>query len=59
MLTSNRIQIRVTQQCIKHVLRERWYAWEDARKLWDDGYRPQLEEDSYEDIFEESTQSKA
>lgn len=23
----------ITQKAIKHVLRERWYAWEDAREL--------------------------
>ncbi|KAL4797060.1 mitochondrial 39-S ribosomal protein L47 (MRP-L47)-domain-containing protein [Aspergillus venezuelensis] len=33
--------IRVTQKAIKHVLRERWYAWEDAQKLYKQGYRPQ------------------
>ncbi|KAL4943328.1 hypothetical protein BDV06DRAFT_141124 [Aspergillus oleicola] len=33
--------IRVTQKSIKHVLRERWYAWEDAQKLYKQGYRPQ------------------
>ncbi|CRG86829.1 54S ribosomal protein L4, mitochondrial [Talaromyces islandicus] len=27
--------IRTTQKSIKHVLRERWYAWEDARELFD------------------------
>jgi hypothetical protein len=26
-------QIVITQKSIKHVLRERWYAWEDAREL--------------------------
>ncbi|KAL2834444.1 mitochondrial 39-S ribosomal protein L47 (MRP-L47)-domain-containing protein [Aspergillus cavernicola] len=35
--------IRVTQHGIKHVLRERWYAWEDAQKLYQTGYRPQDE----------------
>ena len=25
--------VRKTQKAIKTVLRERWYAWEDARKL--------------------------
>ncbi|KAI9934733.1 hypothetical protein ASPWEDRAFT_44218 [Aspergillus wentii DTO 134E9] len=39
--------IRVTQKSIKHVLRERWYAWEDAQTLYKNGYRPQ-EEDSQE-----------
>ncbi|KAB8227401.1 MRP-L47-domain-containing protein [Aspergillus alliaceus] len=33
--------VRVTQRSIKHVLRERWYAWEDAQKLYNSGYRPQ------------------
>ncbi|RAK72334.1 mitochondrial 54S ribosomal protein uL29m [Aspergillus fijiensis CBS 313.89] len=35
--------VRVTQNGIKHVLRERWYAWEDAQKLYKNGYRPQHE----------------
>lgn len=26
-------QVKVTQRGIKHVLTERWYAWEDARKI--------------------------
>ncbi|EED20621.1 50S ribosomal protein L4 [Talaromyces stipitatus ATCC 10500] len=26
--------VRATQRGIKHVLRERWYAWEDARQIW-------------------------
>ncbi|EYE97569.1 mitochondrial 54S ribosomal protein uL29m [Aspergillus ruber CBS 135680] len=39
--------VRVTQKSIKHVLRERWYAWEDAQKLYKQGYRPQ-EEDTQE-----------
>lgn len=26
-------QVRYTQRAIKHVLTERWYAWEDARKV--------------------------
>ncbi|KAF7595906.1 54S ribosomal protein L4 mitochondrial [Aspergillus hancockii] len=33
--------VRVTQKSIKHVLRERWYAWEDAQKAYNNGYRPQ------------------
>jgi hypothetical protein len=28
-------QIVTTQKSIKHVLRERWYAWEDARELFE------------------------
>lgn len=28
-----RLQVRETQRAIKHALTERWYAWEDARKL--------------------------
>lgn len=27
------MDIRKTQQCIKHVLTERWYAWENAWKV--------------------------
>lgn len=27
------VQVRKTQQAIKHALTERWYAWEHARKL--------------------------
>ncbi|GLA25954.1 54S ribosomal protein L4 mitochondrial [Aspergillus niger] len=42
--------IRVTQNGIKHVLRERWYAWEEAQRLYRKGYRPQ--EDSQEAIWE-------
>jgi len=50
------IQIKETQKAIKHALTERWYAWEDARKLaaadpeieyTDDGavlYTPTIEE---------------
>ncbi|EDN11378.1 mitochondrial 54S ribosomal protein YmL4 [Histoplasma capsulatum] len=33
--------VRGTQQSIKQVLRERWYAWEDARQLYESGeYSP-------------------
>ncbi|KAL2012607.1 hypothetical protein VTN00DRAFT_132 [Thermoascus crustaceus] len=46
--------IRVTQKGIKHVLRERWYAWEDAKRLYDSGYRPETE-----DSYEEETVPKA
>jgi hypothetical protein len=34
--------VKVTQKAIRHVLRERWYAWEDARKVYEAGFRPQL-----------------
>jgi hypothetical protein len=37
-------QVRITQNGIKHVLRERWYAWTDARELYEKGYRPSEEE---------------
>ncbi|KAI9368262.1 MRP-L47-domain-containing protein [Aspergillus egyptiacus] len=47
--------IRVTQQGIKHVLRERWYAWEDARRLYEKGYRPQDEEEAVESATESDT----
>ncbi|KAL4807077.1 mitochondrial 39-S ribosomal protein L47 (MRP-L47)-domain-containing protein [Aspergillus unguis] len=36
--------IRITQNSIKHVLRERWYAWEDAQQAYKEGYRPQDED---------------
>lgn len=32
---------------IKHVLRERWYAWEEAQRLYEQGARPE-----YEDVME-------
>lgn len=35
------LQVRATQNAIKHVLRERWYAWQDARQLFTSGYRPE------------------
>jgi hypothetical protein len=31
--SSNMDQVKLTQRAIKHVLTERWYAWEDARLL--------------------------
>ncbi|OJJ46743.1 hypothetical protein ASPZODRAFT_16495 [Penicilliopsis zonata CBS 506.65] len=37
--------IRVTQKSIKHVLRERWYAWEEAQALYNKGYRPPTDEE--------------
>ncbi|KAF3482926.1 mitochondrial 54S ribosomal protein YmL4 [Arthroderma uncinatum] len=33
--------IVATQNNIKHVLRERWNSWSDARELYNDGYRPE------------------
>ncbi|WEW59716.1 54S ribosomal protein L4 mitochondrial [Emydomyces testavorans] len=36
--------VRATQHAIKHVLRERWYAWSEARELYNTGYRPSQEE---------------
>ncbi|KAJ0417115.1 MRP-L47-domain-containing protein [Aspergillus carlsbadensis] len=45
--------IRITQKGIQHVLRERWYAWEDARKLYKSGYRPQ---DANEEVIEETVE---
>jgi hypothetical protein len=30
---SNTVKVKLTQRAIKHVLTERWYAWEDARLL--------------------------
>lgn len=26
---------------MKHVLRERWYAYEDAQRMFERGYRPE------------------
>lgn len=48
-------KIQITQKSIKHVLRERWYAWEEATRLYQKGHRPQ-----YEDSMEEeaATSSK-
>ncbi|KAJ5087617.1 54S ribosomal protein L4 [Penicillium angulare] len=37
----------VTMQNIKHVLRERWHAWEEAQRLYDQGSRPAYEEVDY------------
>ena len=31
--SSNAVKVKLTQRAIKHVLTERWYAWEDARLL--------------------------
>ncbi|KAJ5372811.1 Ribosomal protein L47 mitochondrial [Penicillium concentricum] len=33
--------VRSTMKTIKHVLRERWYAWEDASRMYKRGYRPE------------------
>ncbi|KAJ5464160.1 hypothetical protein N7475_007295 [Penicillium sp. IBT 31633x] len=33
--------IKSTMKNIKHVLRERWYAWEDASRMYNSGYRPE------------------
>lgn len=47
--------MRDTQRAIRATLRERWYAWEDARRLFDSGYRPMEgeAEDDWEDDWEE------
>ncbi|KAJ5758730.1 54S ribosomal protein L4 [Penicillium odoratum] len=39
--------IVITMKSIKHVLRERWYAWEEAQRLYEQGARPE-----YEDVME-------
>ncbi|RMJ22573.1 54S ribosomal protein [Aspergillus sp. HF37] len=44
----------VTQKSIRHVLRERWYAWEDAKTLYQKGHRPAAEE-ATEEVTEEAT----
>ncbi|KAJ5112534.1 54S ribosomal protein L4 [Penicillium argentinense] len=36
--------VQITQKSIKHVLRERWYAWEDATRLYEQGVRPEGQE---------------
>lgn len=38
-------------QSIKHVLRERWYAWEDAQRMYKQGARPE-----YESYMEETAE---
>ncbi|KAJ5172705.1 54S ribosomal protein L4 [Penicillium capsulatum] len=43
--------IRVTQNSIKHVLRERWYAWEDAQRLYQQGYLPEKMRTKEEERF--------
>ncbi|KAK5806211.1 hypothetical protein VI817_000469 [Penicillium citrinum] len=43
--------VQVTQKSIKHVLRERWYAWEEATRLYESGVRP--EGQGYGDMMEE------
>ncbi|KAJ5907627.1 54S ribosomal protein L4 [Penicillium taxi] len=46
--------IRSTQSSIKHVLRERWYAWEEAERLFKKGARPS----SFVEEFVEESESK-
>ncbi|KAJ5565735.1 Ribosomal protein L47 mitochondrial [Penicillium sp. DV-2018c] len=52
--------IKSTMRNIKHVLRERWYAWEDASRMYKSGYRPEnfygLDEVEVEQV--EQTQAK-
>jgi hypothetical protein len=38
-------QIRETQKAIKHALTERYYSWEDARKLAESDPEIDIEED--------------
>ncbi|EEH35296.1 mitochondrial 54S ribosomal protein YmL4 [Paracoccidioides lutzii Pb01] len=40
--------VRSTQRSIRHVLLERWYAWEDARELYETGAYSPAEEDVME-----------
>jgi hypothetical protein len=49
-------QVRATQHAIKHVLRERWYAWEDARELYNENkaYRPSFSEEELLELYEAS-----
>ncbi|KAJ6108602.1 hypothetical protein N7523_009925 [Penicillium sp. IBT 18751x] len=47
--------VQITQKSIKHVLRERWYAWEDAKhEYFTKKYRPQHESAMEEETFESS-----
>jgi large subunit ribosomal protein L47 len=48
-------QIVVTQKTIKHVLRERFYAWEEANRLYNKGYRPQDQDTMEEATLDEVT----
>ncbi|KAJ5925215.1 54S ribosomal protein L4, partial [Penicillium verhagenii] len=50
--------ILVTMKSIKHVLRERWYAWEEAQRLYEKGARPAYEEDAMEAPEEELNETK-
>ncbi|KAI4131054.1 MAG: hypothetical protein LQ347_003135 [Umbilicaria vellea] len=64
-------EVRRTQRAIKHALTERWYAWEDARKVARDDpevdihrrrkpYNPRnLEDDVSEEVIEEPPQAAA
>ncbi|KAK2746685.1 54S ribosomal protein L4 mitochondrial [Myotisia sp. PD_48] len=36
--------VRATQAAIQHVLRERWYAWSEARELYNTGARPERDD---------------
>lgn len=58
-LTRVALQIVVTQKSIRHVLRERWYAWEDANTLYQKGYRPAAEEAREESATEEATEEES
>ncbi|CAL5869690.1 uncharacterized protein PFLUO_LOCUS3920 [Penicillium psychrofluorescens] len=42
--------IRRTMEAIKYVLRERWYAYEDAKRLHAKGYRPESSIESEETL---------
>lgn len=51
------VQITITQKGIKHVLRERWYAWEEASRLYAKGIRPEeiQQAEREEDFMEPET----
>ena len=51
-------QIRKTQTAIKFVLRERWYAWEDARHAYLQGQRPELDDDIEENETRDDIEEK-
>lgn len=62
ILIGRESQVRSTQKCIKHVLRERWYAWEDAQHLWlteaDEQYQQELEEKKLKAKLREESKGK-
>jgi large subunit ribosomal protein L47 len=52
-------QVKLTQRAIKHVLTERWYAWEDARLLAEGDASVSLYPAEYEEEAESAQQELA